>query len=688
MTSQQWASNNLRKIGCTINPIKRLQSGNTCIPPIEGQRNFYECLWEMNVTSEGELHAIEKLIHCHFQQKRLDNYAEWFEISLEEINDYISTLKMLKKTFRKLEDIGQIFSEPSSPSPPDEITPLMKELNEEATKELFFQTFLPKGASPRKIQLELWTTFKKIVVDGNPYRGIIQWATGTGKTVAMMMLFLIVATSVKGRPFRALLIAPTNDIFETLMKHIKKLNLWNILVLEGHNGSLSSLTIPEDKNILITATHAALTDMDAWDRLPPMTHIHYDEVHRATGLQLFTCLQVKLDEWKTPYLTGTSATPKTCSAEQQKKLGKLFGSPYNILHNCDIDEAIRQSYIAKPRFTVNVISNEVPIGEQINQFINGIDATIREKQCVGWHGGKVIAYIPDQREKVRAAISVAKALNPSWKIYSAVEGTDSLSDDEFIKDPADGSIRILFACQRYREGSDIEGIELTSILMGESIAANILLQIAGRALRLDYPGKEGWCCITRPSPEGTSEDEVLNQIVLDIMDFVGLELEPTNKEKIRRHIEAFFGQITVNGRIYDIDTTINRIQALYLRRAYDAAQEPRVRYETIRAMNIGLGLKSRNEYFERTSEHPKFIEDPWRTFNSSWISWYHFLGLDCSRFPTTKTDWICICMERDLITWEKYRLADAEDLPKNPGEMYDNFTEWNKEFGIEDELVW
>ena len=27
-----------------------------------------------------------------------------------------------------------------------------------------------------------------------------------------------------------------------------------------------------------------------------------------------------MDEWKTPYLTGTSATPKTCSAEQQKKL--------------------------------------------------------------------------------------------------------------------------------------------------------------------------------------------------------------------------------------------------------------------------------------------------------------------------------------------------------------------------------
>ena len=109
---------------------------------------------------------------------------------------------------------------------------------------------------------------------------------------------------------------------------------------------------------------------------------------------------------------------------------------------------------------------------------------------------------------------------PDWHIYTAVEDADASDDDKFVKDIADGQPRILLACERYREGSDIKGLEMTAILMGNTIGANILLQIVGRALRNDYNGKEGWCVIVKPSDEGTTEDDVFDSIVLEIMEFI------------------------------------------------------------------------------------------------------------------------------------------------------------------------
>lgn len=697
MVSDYTLTKNIRKIGYTTNPIKRIQSGNTCIPPIPGFRNFYECIWEMNLSSIQELEATESLVHKHFEHLRLkdgDEWTEWFMIDFDLIKSYISSLEYVKATIRDINSIGLIESKPKNEIVKSEISQLTKSIYEKISQEDalqsalsrqedFFQTFLPVDAKPRKIQSELWTIFSKILIECQSYRGIIQWATGTGKTVATMMLFYLIATSkTKTHPFRALLIAPTNDIFETIMKHIRKLSRWGITILEGHNASLSTLTVPTDCPILVTATHASLTDIESWNRLPPMTHIHYDEVHRATGTEFFTCLKMKLDEWGTPYLTGTSATPKTCSTLQQEKLGELFGNPYNIIHKCDIAEAISQQYIAKPRFTVNVVSKDNTISDQINLFINSISEAINQKIRSGnWKGGKVIAYIPDKIEKVQAAVQVAQAANPSWKIYSAVEGSDADTDTNFVKHEADGTVRILFACQRYREGSDIYGLEMTCIFMGESIAANILLQIAGRALRLDYPEKEGWCMIMRPSEEGMTEEDVLDQIVLTIIDFCK-DNDELDKASIKKTIDAYFGQITVNGRLFDIDTTINRLQTLYLRR------EPKIKYETMRALNKSMNLQSRVEYIERATEHPKFIEDPEKTFGDDWISWYHYLGIDCSRFPATKEEFIYKCRASGLLTWASYKETSATDLPKNPGEMYNDFTQWDKEFGIEDELVW
>ena len=295
------------------------------------------------------------------------------------------------------------------------------------------------------------------------------------------------------------------------------------------------MQIPIDKHVLITATHASLTDAQQWLKLPPITHCHYDEVHRITGDMFYKSLQEYLEIWDTQYLTGTSATPKTCITSQHNKIAELFGNPLNILHKCDVDEAIAEGWIAQPRFGVNVISKGMNKNDVVCSVINIVQKSITDKQNQRkWRGGKVIVYMP-LRIDVCQAVIVAKEIMPNTKIYTAVEDADASNDEMFVSDDADGTPRILFACERYREGSDIYGLEMTVVLMGDTIGANIIVQIAGRALREDYEGKEGWCIIVRPSEDGTHEDDVLDSSMLQIVDFIGQGSSP-NQSKVRQMV--------------------------------------------------------------------------------------------------------------------------------------------------------
>jgi len=696
---------NLKKLGLTIHPVHRMRIYNTGDAPGIGLDKQYDGIWQVNAKSRVELLTLEKHLHTHFssvRQKRAGNNTEWFAVSFEEVASFLNSQTYVIRQL-SIDEIDVIHTI----SKCDRVANDTKTFEEENSliayqhantasatvrmtlKEEFFATFLP-GAVPRRIQVELWDVWEQICHDEQNYRGIVQWVTGTGKTIATLMLFVLSAEAFKkrGQIFRGLLIAPKNDIFDTIIRHIRKVSKWGITVCEGHHGSLSSLNIPFNRPVLVTATHASLTESDSWDKLPAMTHCHYDEVHRITGEEFHRLLQQKLKTWNTAFLTGTSATPKTCSTLQRKKIGELFGSPLRILHRCDVDEAIVEGWIAQPRFGVTIMSNDVSRKEIVRAFINTIRRSILDKQTKGlWKGGKVIAYL-SSRAEVCDAVRFANELLKDWHIYTAVEDADATDDVRFVNDIADGQPRILFACERYREGADINGIEMTAVLMGNTMAANIILQIAGRALRNDYEGKEGWCVIVRPSDENETEDDVFDSILLDIMDFIGKDdAAIPSRQKIERVVQKFFGPFAISGKAYNVDETIHRIQSMYARKAFERS-DPKEKYEVIRRLNKGLGLLTKDEYTVRASEHPKYIEDPKFYFRDWWVSWYHFLGVDTSGFPQTKAEWSRVCKEMGIRSWTEYKEKSVQTLPANPGEMYEDYTNWNEEFGIEDEIVW
>ena len=188
----------------------------------------------------------------------------------------------------------------------------------------------------------------------------------------------------------------------------------------------------------------------------------------------------------------------------------------------------------------------------------------------------------------------------------------------------------------------------------------------------------------RPSKEGTTEDDVLASIILDIIEFLGDSKKKREVKEIEPLIKTFLGGVSVSGCTLSLEETIKRVQAAYVRREF-TKRTPKEKYALVRAANKELGLVSKDDYKERGAS---LIEDPRSYFKDWWISWYDFLGVDTSDFPQTKLEWVRLCKEMGLKTWDDYKKAVTSALPMNPGEMYEDYTNWDKEFGIEEEIVW
>lgn len=677
---------NLRKIGETGNPIRRMQQFMTGDPPGIGYEKNYQGIWETIAKNKQENKAIENHIHICLKDKRKKRAdggtSEWFEVSFEEVENLIDSLKRLISCRLSIEDIKVIHKKANTqeiihtPLPPSFFT----------LYEQFCSVFIP-GGIPRSIQKELWKIMETKCKSTEPifYRGIVQWPTGVGKTIATLMMIVLIADRCKrlGIPYRGLFISPKNDILDTICKNFKFLETFGITFIDGSHGQLNKVNLPKEKSILVSACQKILTEEDTLTTLPPMQHIHYDEVHRVTGEEFFQLLTKFIDIWKTEFVIGTSATPKTCSPAQHKKLEEIFGNPLQILHRCEVDEAVREKWIAPPRFLVNILPKCETKEELIARFV---DSSIEKIQSKG-RKGKHILYIETGIEYVKAATLYAIKRYPEIEIYSAIDG--ERTDDTFIIKPLIDKQQILFACQRYREGSDIAGLESVCTLLGSTISPHTLLQVCGRAMRLDYPEKEGWCILAKECKDSETAEDILSNILFEIATFEGKTDVYTSKEKIKRFIESYIGDITVLEHKFTIEETIQRIQSLYIRREF-TERTSKEKYGFIRELNRELSLSKREEYFAMKKKHPRFIESPKEYFKDEWQSWYHFLGVDTSIFPQTKAEWICVCKEKGFYgkEWAYYQANRDPTLPEIPGHMYEDFTNWDSEMGVEEELVW
>ena len=626
-----------KKLGLTIHPVHRLRQYKIGDAPGMGLQKRYEGLWLVSVKTRKELRAIETELHLHFVSKRLPSddggTSEWFQVSFDEVAQFLDTHPLIHRRIPD-EEIAAIHTKVSQPCKPEEADE-KKEEDEfrqeheqqiqdnliEPTRSLyslyrqFCSIFLEQ---PRRVQNELWDLFAAICNSPEDicYKGIVQWPTGVGKTYAILMLIVISAERCKlrGVVYRGLFVSPKNDILNTITTNFDKLAKFGITLYDGSNGKFSKLdALPRNQHLLVMATQMALTVERDLIRLPPMTHVHYDEVHRITGQLYFTLLNKYLAIWNTECLTGTSATPFTCSPSQREKITELFGNPLTLLHRCGVDEAVKEGWIAKPRFIVSILPPIDDTDAHLRGFIQAVGKYIQLKNT----GGKFICYIETRTEDVVRASDLALEILPWAKIYSAIDG--ERSDKDFIKAPVDKTPRILFACQRYREGADIRGIEMTAKLLGATSAAYILLQICGRAGRIDNnKEKEGWCLLVRPSEKGTTEQDVLDSIILDIIEFMRNSDKPLTNKEIENIVRDYIGDISMSSSSCSLEETIARVQALDERREYLSNSSA----STVRKHCIQNGI-THSSHYEKERETRSWPSKPWDTMQLTPYAFFH-----------------------------------------------------------------
>ncbi len=578
----------------------------------------------------------------------------------------------------------------------------------EELKEKFKRIFLKAGADFRHNQAELWDIFAQRYQDKEPVCGIIQWPTGVGKTYAILMsIILAKELYFTETPLRGLLVAPQTSIFNTLKKDFDKLSQFGIKIIKLYDGEASSVVFPEEGSYIVLAMHQGLI-MERADKtrliqtLPPMNYFLYDELHHC-GADLFhRYIQDYFRIWNTSIRLGTSATPFTQNNAQIERVKQIYGNPPKILHYVDYDTAIRHGWVAKPRFHLYAYSAKKNSETMIHYMGTVIQNKVHEKMTEGtMRNNKMIVYVPSSKEEM-AEVYTKIPLDMHYRKYSANPDEmgmvgDMLDDDAFIKAPLmDGAYHTLFACQRYREGADIPGLELGALSMGQTIEPHILLQIAGRVMRLDYPGKVADILIFREK----KDDEEAERIIYDLLEAIsdtlgqgigqGIGRGKTSPKKPGPPSVDYIGDFIVDGESWSTEKTTESIQRMYTKQFMEQVRDVKLKYAVVREKNGELGLNSEAEYCQSKERHVYYVENPRVYFKDSWISWYHFLGVDTVAlcWPQTKDAFIQECQNRGVShSYSAYCGKNYRDMPPRPEEMYDSWTDWNNEFGVEEELI-
>jgi len=655
-----------RKIGLTTLPHHRLHTYMTSCCDMD--ELYFEKIYHLKISSHDELRRIESCLHYKFSKLR--KVREWFEFDSPDLVDaFIRTFPSFvkecvldeipkiqySKNALKRERALEKYRDEIETIPVIPVIPVnVNAANDPSGEYEYFAHMLNIGQVPRRIQVELFRAFSDKVMKLDTYKGIVQWPTAVGKTIGMLSLLFITfrhyininASKKDGnnRFWRGLLIAPQNDILNTIIDSIKKLEKWNITIVMGHDAQFLDTVqaCPLDKHCLIITTHASLTERKKWEMLPEIHHFHYDEVHGSTGLQFYGLLT----EWipKFAYFTGTSATPKTCNSDQHARLHHLFGNPLSVLHQCEMDEAVKEGWIALPKLITNIVDTKTRIPE----FIASVFQSVDQKRKQGkWKYGKVIVYLETISDVVNAVRCAKQYFDLHWHdsqsytMYMAVKDDTSahnsepntsnihiqidgvLSDTEFIKDEADGSLRILFACQRYRQGSDIKGIEMTMILFNSTIATNVIVQEFSTFVVSSSLGSRG--------DESTTI---------------------SNKRRIKEFVEQFIVHSDLDDTTnthYAIQETVERLQHMYLRKEFISGAKGIREYCNERAIDSSFEYaEHRKMQIEGDTGINLPIEIPCRS-NESIFEFFHPNNTRIDRSVFVQT-----LKEHELTTSQKY----------------------------------
>jgi len=604
------------KIGTTKNPTSRLDAYRTSHA---GTVDF-KYLFHLKSTSfelENDLYRLDaiklplyiKELNLEYLHCEMGGGREWYW-HFEDI-DYENLLKNFLKHFNIDYNLEKVEYKKFSLSFLD-----FEKLKENLQNRLNVKFRLP--------QLRLWDHFVNLSEKEN-VNGILEWMMGTGKTTAALEMITI-AQAREGY-MKGLITSHRKDILEQFASLAKILEI----PIFRHYGELKER--PHGDSYLFFISHTSLINYD----IPKINFFLYDEVHRISGHELNMKMKDYLLNNEVKYILGLSATP-IINLDHKEYIQNIYGSRINILDTCDYVEAVKLKIVAPLKF--HLIQRE--------KGLKPLDIMKNAKDVIS------------DFLKQNALISCPSSKNDRDDALDFFEDnfnvTGYLSKKEFEKDN-ESSIKCLFSCRTYQEGTDLKNLGLVFIFAGDTIEPYIIFQIAGRATRLDYKDKEAQCVLF-----WTGDIKTIRSLVKHL----GKSFYKNSIEE-RKLFENLIGSIQFKNE-----------RTLSGEEFFKELTDPSIKFERLREKNISKCITDLGQYELLMKDDYDYVENPSKEFYKYWINEAHFFGFPKYIIPLTEI--LDLCLKLNITTLKKYKKASQEGLvPKEPQLYYGDFVESFKE---------
>ena len=556
--------------------------------------------------------------------------------------------------------------------------------------------------------------------------GKLIWACGLGKALLSILI-------VKSLKYKTIAIGvPGNYLQLQIMNEILKIfpNKENILFIGGD--SRDDIEATTDKNkinnfinnidyekpkFVITTYHSCYLLVDL--------NITFDfkigdEAHHLVGLDKEDIkgfrLFHKIKSNKSLFMTATEKTFETQFNKEVYSMNdeSIFGKYIDVK---SVHWAIENKKIAD--YNILVLKNTEC---EVNNIINNLKLDISNKELfiscymtlksMDKYQGltHILLYTTtiddsDQASKYIEAILSANVISISKEkiYYNSIHSKSENDFDDEVSKFKNSQYGIITCVNCFGEGVDIP--KLNGVCVASNMHSEIrIVQYLLRPNRLENgnPNKKAYIIIPYIEDNENNWDNdkksfanirtIISQLRnVDINIEQKIHMNTANKKFTKCNKEFPYSGRELFYEDYYFEDNAEELNKLKIRLRYSKTlssdfTEEQDEYNYIRTINKGLNIKSKEDYFKSEYKHCNFIKMPeeYFKFRGVWNNWYDFMGTDTSKYIQTKQQWIEFCKNKNIITLCDYnKYCDIYDeLPKNPGDFYKDFTSIFNELGI------
>lgn len=475
-----------------------------------------------------------------------------------------------------------------------------------------------------------------------------------------------------------------------------------------NNEGKPSLVIINNDFMVLKSKH----DIDAFNRVKLVL---VDECHAVSGKEFHKML-CALKFTKKANIIGFSATPLRGNSD--KKLLDIFSkemdrdkiTKLNIISAYDYPSGLKQ-HIVLPFKYYYVAVNEADtennlITDKVKDIAYNVINDVIKTENLPYR--KMIAWTRRVEDMHEWYYFFSKKFK-KMKIYESCYNSPSVKDEQNIKDFHNAESDAIMVCvNRFREGSDIKNVDCAIYLdMVEKRGILPAIQTSGRICRPDAKGKKTRAVIIDMfvNDKGkTSQRMTIHRILDYSMKILNLA-DCKNKIDEMTKLYEVFGRIKTS----EIDKTIHipmtdnpdhdtiikfteigmdwneyiknfqNSMSDYVKRKFGADDNKILLAEYNACVNKNKFLKIKNKVMYKEFNKKITLKDnPEEYFKDIWKNWYHYLGIDTSKYPRNINDFVFALNKYKIKSWKEYvLLSNKYNLPEMPDELYIEFVNWN-----------